>query len=96
VRVLERLGFSRRLAVVSRQRVIRRTTLIEVGTSRHEVPDDAADSPILQAAVAAGADYLVTNDRHLLDLDPYEGLRIVSMTDYRRVLVNEGHLRPAR
>jgi putative PIN family toxin of toxin-antitoxin system len=91
-RVLERLGFSHRLAVLSRQRVIRRSTMVEVGASRHEVISDAADTPILRAAVAAGVDYLVTNDRHLLDLDPYEGVRIVSMADYRQILVNEGHI----
>jgi putative PIN family toxin of toxin-antitoxin system len=93
-RVLERLGFSRRLALSSRQRIIRRASLVEPGASRHEVPTDAADTPILRAAVAAGVDYLVTNDRHLLGLDPYEGVRIVSMTDYRQILVNEGHIRP--
>ena len=42
--------------------------------------------------VSAGADYLVTNDRHLLALNPYEGLRIISMTDYHQVLVAEGFL----
>jgi hypothetical protein len=39
-----------------------------------------------------GVDYLVTNDRHLLDLNPYEGLRLVSMAEYRQVLVTEGIL----
>jgi predicted nucleic acid-binding protein len=82
----ERLGFSRRLAVLSRQRTVRRAKLVEPGASRHEVPQDAKGSPILRAALAAGADYLVTNDRHLLTLHPYEGLQIVSMTDYRRLL----------
>ncbi|MFO0805377.1 MAG: hypothetical protein U0791_19910 [Gemmataceae bacterium] len=56
------------------------------------MPNDAADTPILRAALAAGAHYLVTNDRHLLDLDPYEGIRIVSMTEYRELLVREGLL----
>jgi putative PIN family toxin of toxin-antitoxin system len=91
-RVLDRLGFSRRLALLSRQRIVRRAALVEVGTSRHEVPADVADTPILRAAVAAGVDYLVTNDRHLLDLDPYESVRIVSMADYRQVLVSEGQI----
>jgi len=54
------------------------------------VPHDAADSPILQAAVAAGADYLVTNDSDLLALHPYQGLRIISMTEYMQLLRNEG------
>ena len=88
----ERLGFSERLAKLSRQRIIRRAAMVEPGASRHTVADDPADTPILRGAVAAGVDYLVTNDRHLLDLDPYEGLRIISMTDYRQVLVNEGVL----
>jgi predicted nucleic acid-binding protein len=47
---------------------------------------DPADNPILRAALACGADYLVTNDRHLLELDPYEGLSIVSMQRYVRLL----------
>lgn len=31
--------------------------------------------------------------RHLLGLDPYEGLRIISMTAYEQLLWNEGVLR---
>lgn len=88
----EALDFSRRLAILSRRRVLRRATVVKPGASRHEVADDAHDSPILQAALAAGVDYLVTNDAHLLDLSPYEGLRILSMSDYRRLLVDHGLL----
>jgi predicted nucleic acid-binding protein len=95
VRVLaDELGFSRRLSLLSRQRVIRRTTLVQPVTSKHTVPEDVADTPILAAALQAGVDYLVTNDRHLLALDPYEGLRIVSMHQYRDILVAEGLLAP--
>lgn len=89
-RVLTELGFAARLAVLSRQRIIRRATLVEPPASRHQVPDDAKDTPILRAALEAGVDYLVTNDRHLLKLNPYEGLRIISMTEYHALLVAEG------
>jgi putative PIN family toxin of toxin-antitoxin system len=88
----ESLGFSRRLAVLSRQRIVRRTRLVEPGASRHAVPEDMNDSPILHAALAAGAHYLVTNDRHLLAMNPYESLQILSMADYRQLLVVEGLL----
>jgi len=88
----ERLGFRERLAHLARQRVMRRAVMIAPSASRHAVPADAADSPILQAAVAAGADYLVTNDAHLLALHPHEGLRIISMSDYYQLLENEGHV----
>jgi putative PIN family toxin of toxin-antitoxin system len=88
--ITERLGFSRRLAVLSRQRTLRRARLVEPGASRHVVPQDRDDSPILRAALAAGVDYLITNDRHLLALHPYEGLQIISMAEYRRLLAAEG------
>jgi putative PIN family toxin of toxin-antitoxin system len=88
--IADQLGFSRRLAVLSRQRVARRATPVLPPASRHAVPDDPKDSPILQAALAAGADYLVTNDRHLLTLNPYESLRILSLGDYRQVLTDAG------
>lgn len=90
----EKLGFSRRLAELSRARAFRRAAPVYPPPSRHQVPDDPNDGPILRAALHAGVDYVVTNDRHLLVLNPYEGLRIVSMGDYERVL-NEASPPPA-
>jgi putative PIN family toxin of toxin-antitoxin system len=92
--MVERLRFSRRLAGLTRQRIRRRTRIIDAAATRHEVPADPKDSAILQSALAGGADYLVTNDSHLLRLHPYQGLRIVSMTEYYRLLVEHGHLTP--
>jgi hypothetical protein len=44
--------------------------------------------------MVAGVDYLVTNDAHLLALNPYHGLQIISMDEYHRLLVREGLLTP--
>ena len=90
--LVEYLGFSRRLARLTRQRCSRRSVHAAERPSRHNVPGDPADSPILRAALHAGVDLLVTNDKHLLGLDPYEGLKIVSMTDYHDLLVERGLL----
>jgi putative PIN family toxin of toxin-antitoxin system len=90
----EQLGSNNRFASLSRRRIVGRATLVEPGASRHEVPDDLKDTPVLRAALEAGADYLVTNDLHLLALNPYEGLHIVSMTEYHAILVSEGLLSP--
>jgi len=84
--------FSPRFASRSRRHVLRRSQLIGIPSSRHRVPKDIKDSPILVAALTAGVDYLVTNDRHLLSLDPYEDVRIISMSDYYDFLANEGML----
>ena len=42
--------------------------------------------------MAAGVDCLVSNDAHLLAIGPCEGMRIISMDAYYRLLVNEGLL----
>jgi len=86
------LGFSDRLARLTRARCARRAVYVDERRSRHEVPDDPADSPILRASLNSGIDYLVTNDEHLLRLSPYESLRIISMTEYFAMLQDEGRI----
>ena len=88
----EKLDFSRRFGRMTRRRAGRRATLVAPRASRHHVPRDPADSPVLGAAVAAGVDLLVTNDTHLLALNPYESLGIISMAEYFNLLVDEGHI----
>lgn len=51
------------------------------------VLNDPRDDPILAAAVAAKADYLVTGDRaHLLPIGEYAGIRIVSPSAFLQIL----------
>ncbi len=90
--LVEDFAFSTRLARLTQQRCIRRSQYVAPRLARHTVSDDRDDSPILQAAVEAAADYLITNDMHLLRLNPYESLRIISMSDYYRLLRNQGLL----
>ncbi|NOY29331.1 MAG: PIN domain-containing protein [Planctomycetes bacterium] len=52
----EKLDFSRRFGRMTRQRARRRATLIAPRASRHRVPHDPADSPVLGAALDAGVD----------------------------------------
>jgi putative PIN family toxin of toxin-antitoxin system len=91
--LVDELRFTRRLAKLTQARAVRRAILTEPGASPHNVPDDPKDNPILQAAMSAGVDYLVTNDQHLLSLHPYEGLQILSMTKFHELLVSQGLLR---
>ncbi|WP_435120132.1 putative toxin-antitoxin system toxin component, PIN family [Halolamina sp. C58] len=41
------------------------------------VDDDPDDDKFLEAAVAGNVDYIVSGDRHLLDLDSFQGIEIV-------------------
>src|SRR3954466_270544 len=90
--LLEDLEAPAHAVSIVRQRLLNRSILVET-TSTAEVPDDSNDSPILQAALSCGADYLITNDQHLLDLNPFEGLRIISMNAYHDLLEDEGLIR---
>ena len=46
------------------------------------VKEDPDDNRILEAAVAAGSDYIVTGDKDLLRLKRYNGIRIVNVSDF--------------
>ena len=48
--------------------------------------DDPDDNRVLEAAVAGGASHVVTGDRHLLDLESYEQLEIVSPARFLALL----------
>jgi uncharacterized protein len=54
---------------------------------RGAVPLDPKDDPIVATAVKAKADYLVTGDRkHLLALETYESIRIVTPRQFLELL----------
>lgn len=51
--------------------------LVEPDRDVRAVPGDPADDRVLECALAAGADWIVSGDRHLLDLDSFEGIPVV-------------------
>ena len=51
------------------------------------VPDDPKDNHILAAALETYCDYLVSGDRHLLDLHEYQGIKIVAPREFLALLV---------
>jgi len=53
------------------------------------VADDPADDRVLEAAVAGAAGYLVTGDRHLLDLSVFRGIEIVTPVRFVTLLAIE-------
>jgi putative PIN family toxin of toxin-antitoxin system len=53
------------------------------------VDADQSDNVFLAAALEAGADYLVTQDPHLLNLKHYHGTQIISLTQFVGLLAAE-------
>ena len=58
------------------------TTQVRPTETIDAVPDDPDDNRILECAVAAASDTIVTGDRHLLGLRDYNGIRIVRVAEY--------------
>ena len=55
--------------------------IVEPETSL-EVFEDDADNRILECAIAGQAEMVVTGDKKMLELERYEGIRIVSLGEY--------------
>ena len=47
---------------------------------------DPSDNRFLEAAIAGKADYVITNDHHLLDLKEYESIKMIRPGTFTRML----------
>ena len=56
----------------------------------HAVLRDPADNRVLEAAEAASVDFVVSGDKHLLDLAAWQGIRIVSPAEIVRSMGGGG------
>lgn len=52
--------------------------VVHPNISLNVVAADPSDNHIIECAVEAGAEYIVSGDSHLLDLKSYKGIQIVS------------------
>lgn len=67
--------------------LLRHAQLIDAPEHIAAVVTDPSDNRILECAVAAHADYIVTGDRkHLLPLDEYQGIRIITPRDFLNLI----------
>ena len=54
----------------------------QITGSLHVVTDDPDDDMFVECAVVAGARWIVSGDRHLLNLGEYQSIRIVKATEF--------------
>ena len=50
------------------------------------IKDDPNDNKFLECAVYSKADYIISGDKHLLDLEEYEGIKILTPKEFLEVL----------
>ncbi len=56
--------------------------LVEPQQTINIIEDDPDDNKILECAVEAGADYIITGDKHLLKKDSYNRIKIMNPADF--------------
>lgn len=56
--------------------------IVEPKVKLHVIHEDAEDNKVLECALAAGADFIVTGDKHLLELDKFRKTRILTPREF--------------
>lgn len=74
-------------AVISEIAALAETVIPEQSVTG--VSSDPDDDVFLECALAGGADYIVTGDRHLLDLGTFHGIPIVPPALFAAILEHE-------
>jgi uncharacterized protein len=62
---------------------------VQPAVQLYVIKEDPADNRILECAVSAGADYIVTGDKDLLRLKRYDSIRILSVADFLEVAAKQ-------
>jgi uncharacterized protein len=85
--LIEDLGRTRRYAFLARSAVLRVARLIALpSTRRRYVPGDPDDDPIIQTALTAKVDYLVTADHDILEVGKVQSVEIIAAAQFERML----------
>lgn len=90
-RPLLRERFPQMAAPPSVQAVLRTLAAAEVvdPADRLHVCRDPDDDKFLECAVEAGADYIVSEDRDLLDIGEFRGIKIANVAEFSALLLPE-------
>jgi len=76
---VERIG--RLLSLISQK-----ATMVTPEKEISVIKDDPDDNKFLECAVKSKADYIVSGDKHLLDLGGYEGIKILTPKEFLGIL----------
>lgn len=72
------------------QKVINNSVIVEPKQKFNVVKDDAKDNKIIEAAIEGKADYIISQDKHLLKLKSYQGIKIISPEEFLEILSSRG------
>ena len=74
-------------AIISR--VYRRAEFVEPNEKIFVILADTSDNKFLEAAIVGETDYIVSGDKHLLDLKTFESIPIITAREFLEILGSE-------
>ena len=77
-----KLGMTHEQATRAVAEILACATLIEIKNELHIVIDDPDDDKIIECAVTGEATYVVSGDRHLLNMKEYQGIAIIRANEF--------------
>ncbi|MBU0460819.1 MAG: putative toxin-antitoxin system toxin component, PIN family [Nanoarchaeota archaeon] len=84
--VLERPRITKRLSLIEREFILNNfihfSTTIKPAVRIEEIKDDPDDNKFLECAVSAKADYIISGDEHLLKVNRFKGILIVTPAEF--------------
>ncbi|MCB9477897.1 MAG: putative toxin-antitoxin system toxin component, PIN family [Deltaproteobacteria bacterium] len=90
VRLFERAGIEPEAVEEFVTRIASESIVIVHPAIADGVHADPTDNKFLACAVAAEASFIISGDRHLLELDAYEGIPIVTPTEFLEEYQRQG------
>ncbi len=66
---------------------------VEISGLLRAMPEDPDDDKVIECAVVANADYIVTGDKDLLGLERYQSISIISPADFYQRIFRAGNSR---
>ena len=66
--------------------IVKNSLLVEPQEKIEIVKDDKDDNKFIEAAVEGKADYIITQDNHLLKIKEFRGIRIISPEEFLKVI----------
>jgi len=66
--------------------LVRRATVVQAGSDLKVVAEDPDDDVVLSTAVNGKAEYIVSGDKHLLKIDKFKNIRIVTVGEFIMII----------
>ena len=81
-----KFGFSEEQIDNAFKQLLNITTIVVPSIKLDIIKEDTSDNKILECAEAGRADYIVSGDRHLLNLGKYKNIKIVRTSDILKTI----------